>query len=156
MPTIQLSTYIASSPELVFDLSRNISLHVQSMEHTGEKAIAGVTEGLINLNETVTWQARHFFKNRILQTKITAMKLFTSFTDEMVKGDFKSMKHVHNFEAKNCGTLMTDIFSFSSPFGIFGRVVNFLFLTRYLKILLQKRNKCIKDYAETGKWKTLN
>jgi hypothetical protein len=62
MPTIHLTTFIEAPVKRVFDLSRNITLHKKSMQNTGETAIAGVTSGLINLNETVTWQAKHLFK----------------------------------------------------------------------------------------------
>ncbi len=50
---------------------------------------------------------------------------------------------------------MKDIFEFQSPFGIFGKIFNELILTKYLRKLLIDRNKVIKEFAETGKWKTL-
>jgi hypothetical protein len=60
MPTIKPITSISAPVEFCFDLARSIDLHTQSMQHTGEKAVAGTTIGLIGLNETVTWRARHF------------------------------------------------------------------------------------------------
>jgi len=153
MPTIHLTTFIEAPIERVFDLSRSITLHAKSMEHTKEKAIAGVISGLINLNETVTWQAKHFYKTRILQSKITAMTPYTFFCDEMVKGDFKSIKHEHHFKPITNGTIMIDLFSFETPYGVLGKIVNTLFLKSYLQKLLEGRNKIIKDYAETSKWK---
>ena len=54
MPAIQLSTFIKAPVERVFDLSRSIDLHKISTKHSHEEAVAGVTGGLINLNETVT------------------------------------------------------------------------------------------------------
>ena len=66
MPVIQLSTFIKSPVKRVFDLSRSIDLHKVSTKHSNEEAIAGVTTGLININETVTWQADHLFKKRKL------------------------------------------------------------------------------------------
>ena len=50
--------------ERVFDLSRSISLHKISSAHTNKEAIGGITSGLINKNETVTWRAKHLFKIR--------------------------------------------------------------------------------------------
>ncbi|MES1224732.1 MAG: cell division protein, partial [Bacteroidota bacterium] len=52
MPSIHLTTFIAAPVERVFDLSRSITLHKISASHTDEKAIAGITSGLINVNET--------------------------------------------------------------------------------------------------------
>ncbi len=46
--------------------------------------------GLINKDETVTWQAKHLFKTRLFTAKITEMQRPDFFIDEMIKGDFKS------------------------------------------------------------------
>jgi ligand-binding SRPBCC domain-containing protein len=153
MPTIHLTTFVAAPAGRVFDLARSIDLHRKSMAHTGEEAIAGTTNGLIGLNETVTWKARHLRKTRILKSKITAMNPPLSFTDEMVQGDFKSLRHEHHFKQIANGTLLIDLFTFESPYGGLGKLAERLFLTRYLKNLLEIRNKAIKDYAESEKWK---
>ncbi len=155
MSTIHLTTLINAPVERVFDLSRSISLHKISTSHTREEAIAGVTTGLINQNETVTWQARHLFKLRRFTSKITAMEKPVHFTGEMIQGDFKSYKHEHHFKQIDNGTLMIDLVDFESPYGAAGKLVNKLFLKSYLKKLLIYRNKVIKEYAETKKWKVI-
>ncbi len=153
MPTIHLTTFVAAPAERVFDLSRSIDLHRKSMAHTAEEAVAGTTSGLIGLDETVTWKAKHLWKTRILKSKITAMKRPLSFTDEMMDGDFKSLRHEHHFKAIDNGTLLIDLFEFEAPYGQLGRLAGQLFLTRYLKNLLDHRNRVIKEYAESEKWK---
>ena len=153
MPTIHLTTFVAAPAQRVFDLARSIELHRKSMAHTGEQAIAGTTSGLIGLNETVTWKAKHLRKTRVLKSKITAMNPPLSFTDEMVAGDFKSMRHEHHFKTIANGTLLIDLFTFESPYGSLGKLAERLFLTRYMKNLLETRNKMIKEYAESEKWK---
>ena len=60
MAKIELSTIINATIETVFNLSRNIDIHLLSTHQTNEKAIAGRTFGLIELNETVTWRGKHF------------------------------------------------------------------------------------------------
>jgi ligand-binding SRPBCC domain-containing protein len=153
MPTIHLTTFIAAPADRVFDLCRSIDLHRKSMAHTNEEAVAGTTNGLINIDETVTWKAKHLMKTRILKSKITAMNRPLSFTDEMVSGDFKSLKHEHHFKSIENGTLLIDLFSYETPYGSLGRLANALFLTGYLKKMLEKRNQTIKEYAESDKWK---
>jgi ligand-binding SRPBCC domain-containing protein len=153
MPTIHLTTFIAAPTERVFDLCRSIDLHRKSMAHTNEEAVAGTTSGLIGLEETVTWKAKHLLKTRVLKSKIVAMNRPLSFTDEMVNGDFKTLRHEHHFKRIDNGTLLIDLFSFDAPFGGLGRMVNKLFLTRYLRKLLEHRNQVIKEYAESEKWK---
>jgi ligand-binding SRPBCC domain-containing protein len=153
MSTIHLTTFVAAPTQRVFDLARSIELHRKSMAHTGEEAIAGTTSGLIGLHETVTWKAKHLRRVRVLKSKITAMDPPLSFTDEMVDGDFKSLRHEHHFKAIANGTLLIDIFTYEAPYGSLGRLANRLFLTRYMKTLLETRNKTIKEYAESEKWK---
>jgi ligand-binding SRPBCC domain-containing protein len=153
MPFIHLTTFIAAPIERVFDLSRSIDLHKKSMAHTNEKAVAGTTSGLIQFQETVTWKAKHLFRERVIRVKITEMSRPFSFTNEMMEGDFRSMKHEHHFKKTENGTFMINLFNYSSPYGIIGNIANKIFLTNYLKKLLDHRNKIIKEYAETEKWK---
>lgn len=150
MAAFELVTFIDRSPEIVFDLCRNIDLHMVSTKETNEKAIAGKTSGLIGLNETVTWQARHLFKTRLFTSKITDFHYPFSFTDQMVKGDLKSFSHIHLFEKKDSGTLVKDIVTLEAPYGMIGKAVMFLFLKNYFKRLLIKRNSVLKQFAETG------
>ena len=155
MPTIHLTTFIAAPQERVFDLSRSIDLHQRAMSNSKEKAVAGTTTGLIGLNDTVTWKARHLLKTRFLKSKIVAMDRPNSFTDEQVTGDFKSLQHEHFFKSIKNGTIVIDLFHFEIPYGIAGRIFNYLVLTRYLRKMLESRNLFIKSYAETEKWKFL-
>jgi len=155
MPNITLITLINAPKERVFDLSRSIDLHQQSLSHTNEKAVAGKTKGLIEAGETVTWNADHLFKTRALTVKITQMQPFESFTDEMLQGDFKSMHHEHLFSNSNNITTMKDVFSFEAPYGILGKIFCNIYLTKYMTRLLAQRNLTIKEYAETDKWKTI-
>lgn len=149
MSTIYLETFISAPVEQVFDLSRSIDLHLESTARTNERAIAGVTSGLIKLNETVTWRARHFGVYQNFTSKITQYDFPNSFTDEMQKGAFKSFKHLHTFEKNEDGCLMKDIVEFQSPFGLLGKLVNFLVLKKYLTQFILERNELIKLKAES-------
>ena len=60
MPKIEITTEINSTLEICFDLARSIDLHKISTAKTNEEAISGRTTGLIELNESVTWEATHF------------------------------------------------------------------------------------------------
>jgi ligand-binding SRPBCC domain-containing protein len=155
MPKIHLTTFIAAPVERVFDLCRSINLHSISTAGTDEKAIAGVTTGLINLNETVTWEAKHLFKTRRHTSVISAMEKPVQFVDEMTAGDFKSFRHQHHFKSIDNGTIMIDILEFESPYGNLGKFFNAVYLKKYLQKFLEKRNNTIKEYAETQKWKAI-
>lgn len=155
MPSIHLTTFIAAPVERVFDLSRSVTLHKISTAHTHEKIVGGKMNGLINEGETVTWQARHLFKERKFTSKVIAMLKPLNFTDKMIRGDFKSFHHEHHFKAAINGTIMIDVLEFESPYGIVGQLLNKFYLKKYLEQLLLKRNKCIKEYAEGAKWKAI-
>ncbi len=155
MSSIHLTTIINAPIERVFDLSRSINLHKISTAATREEAVAGVTSGLINLNETVTWQAKHLFKIRRFTSKVTSMEKPVFFIDEMIQGDFKSFKHEHHFKSIVNGTIMIDLVEFESPYGTVGEILNRIYLKNYLKKLLIKRNEVIKEYAESQKWKVI-
>jgi ligand-binding SRPBCC domain-containing protein len=155
MSTIHLTTFIAAPIERVFDLSRSINLHKISTAATHEEAIAGVTTGLINKNETVTWRAKHLFKIRTYTSIISEMQSPVFFADEMQKGDFKSMKHEHHFKQIDNGTIMIDILTFESPYGIIGKWFNKLYLKNYLQKFIVQRNAVIQQYAETEKWRAV-
>ncbi|HNP20739.1 MAG TPA: SRPBCC family protein [Panacibacter sp.] len=155
MPQIKLTTSIAAPLEVVFDLSRSIDVHQISMQQSDERAIGGITSGLIQKDETVTWQARHLLRKRQLAVKITRMEPYNFFEDEMLKGDFKLMWHRHYFSFENGITTMRDVFFFEAPFGFAGKIFCYLFLTGYMRRLLSRRNFVIKDYAESGRWTSI-
>lgn len=151
MTTIHLTTKIKANKQLVFDLSRNIDFHQQSLSHTSEKAIAGRISGLIELGETVTWRGKHFGFNLTHQSKITEIHVYTSFTDEMLKGCFTSFIHYHYFEQEEDVTIMIDEVYYDTPFGLLGKLFDVLFLKRYLRNLIKKRNEAIKKQLEKTK-----
>lgn len=152
MPLIELQTKICAPIERVFDLARSIDAHTNGAENTGERAIAGRTTGLIDLGETVTWEARHFRVRQQLTVRITEFDRPQMFADEMVSGAFKSMQHRHSFSMDGVVTTMDDRFEFAAPLGILGWIAERLFLTRYMTRFLETRNLALKRIAESDEW----
>lgn len=150
MPVLELKTLVKSDLETCFDLSRSIDFHQLSTSKTNEKAVAGRTSGLIEMGETVTWEATHFGMRQRLTSKITAYDRPYHFRDEQVKGAFKSIRHDHYFEYVNGEVLMTDTFEFEAPFGILGKWFNKLLLSSYMMRFLVERNQLIKAFSESG------
>lgn len=152
MPIIKIETVINTPIERVFDLARCIDLHTASMAQSREKAVAGKTKGLINKDETVTWEAVHFGVRQKLTSKITIFEPPHHFRDSMVKGAFKRFDHDHLFETKDTLTLIRDVFDYDSPLGFLGNIADRLFLESYMKNLLASRNELIKKVAESEEW----
>ena len=155
MPLIELTTSITAPIERCFDLARSIDLHKLSTEGTDEEAIEGTTSGLIGKGQRVTWRAKHFGINQTLTSEITHFEYPYHFRDEMIKGAFKMIKHDHLFQQSGDKTVMKDKFCFESPGWILGRLFNQIILTKYLRVLLLKRNQIIKTTAESESWKTI-
>lgn len=153
MPIIKIETRINAPIERVFDLARCIDLHTESLSKTKEKAVAGITKGLINKDETVTWEAVHFGDKQKLTAKITVFEPPRHFRDSMVKGAFKRFDHDHFFLAKDLQTIMKDVFDYDSPLGFLGSIADAIFLKSYMTKLLESRNRLIKSVAESGDWK---
>ena len=149
MPVLELTTLIAAPVERVFDLSRSIDLHTASTAATGERAVAGVTTGLIGPGEEVTWRARHFGVWQSLTSRIVIFDRPRHFRDSMVRGAFRRFDHDHRFEPCAEGTRMRDVFDYTSPLGVLGRLADALVLERYMRALLEERNRVIKQVAES-------
>jgi ligand-binding SRPBCC domain-containing protein len=115
MARILLTTHIRAPAELCFDLSLSIDLHVDSTAGTGERAIGGVTSGLIGLGERVTWRARHFGIAFEMTSEITEVRRPRFFQDRRVAGPFAAFEHDHAFEEVDGGTLLSDDLRFEAP-----------------------------------------
>ncbi|MDP9695985.1 UNVERIFIED_ORG: ligand-binding SRPBCC domain-containing protein [Arthrobacter globiformis] len=125
----------------LFDLSRSIDVHKDSMARSREQAVGGVTSGLIALGQEVTWRAWHFGLPIRMTSRITEMQAPHYFVDEQVRGPFLRFRHVHEFSEVPAGTVMVDRIDFAAPFGHLGRLAEKLVLARYLRKLIETRNQ---------------
>ncbi len=153
MGKILIETFIRAPLERCFDLSRSVDLHVFSASGTGEKAVGGITKGLMGANDVVTWEARHFGMIQKLSTKITIYDRPRYFRDSQIQGIFRRFDHDHFFAVKNEGTLVKELFDFDCPLGILGWAADF-FVGLHLKNFLKARNEVIKRVAESNDWRS--
>ncbi len=151
MTTIYLETEIKAPLHQVFDLARSIDFHIISAKKTKEKAIAGRTSGLIELSETVTWKGKHFGVYLTHKSQITAFEYPNNFTDEMIKGHFRYFKHQHHFYKIKSRTKMIDKLEYKTPHGFLGKLLDTLFLKKYLTQFLISRNQAIQLHLEGKK-----
>jgi ligand-binding SRPBCC domain-containing protein len=148
MPVIQVITRIQAPLEVCFDLARDIDLHMESTKGTDERAVAGITTGLIGMGESVTWNARHFGLTQTLTSRITAFDRPRHFRDSQIEGPFRRFDHDHLFQFENGETMMTDVFDYESPLGWLGQVGDVLFLREYMTRFLVNRGAVVKSVAE--------
>jgi ligand-binding SRPBCC domain-containing protein len=148
MPQIVLETFIKAPAEVCFDLMRDVRLHTETTMETDERAVAGVTDGMIGLGQTVTFEGKHLGFRQRLTVLVTEFERPWLFTDEMIEGNFSSFKHVHQFDDRDGGTLMRDTIVWTSPLGFLGKIVDRLILERHLRNLVAGRNARLKQLAE--------
>lgn len=146
--TISVKTYIDAQPEVCFDLARDIGIHCQTSTSTQERAIAGVTTGMIVLGETVTFEGVHFGIRQRLTAQVTQFERPHRFVDEMLQGAFQSLRHVHEFSAEGSGTEMCDTLIWTSPLGVIGKLADRLFLKSHMRRFVVERNSKLKRIAE--------
>ena len=152
MPIIELHTSIDAPVDRVFDLCRSVEAHVASAGATGERPVGGVTSGLLGLGDQVTWSARHLGWRWLLTSRITAFERPLRFRDSMVKGVFKRFDHDHEFRSEGVSTHVRDVFDYTSPLGVLGRIADSVLVERYMRRFLQHRMTQLKQVAETDAW----
>lgn len=149
MPLIKMLTKIKAPIETVFDLARNVDLHLLSTKQTEEEVLYGKTSGLLDLNDVITWKAVHLGVRQTLTSKMVDLDRPYTFSDEMLKGAFKYMRHEHYFMKFKEGTAMVDVLSFSSPLGVAGKLFDRLYLRNYMICFIKRRNVMLKRVAES-------
>lgn len=150
MPVIVLRTRVGAPASRCFDLARDVDLHQRSTAASRERAVAGVTSGLLGPGDEVTWEATHFGVRQRLSSRITEFDPPRRFVDEMVRGAFRRFRHEHQFLPTQVGTEMIDVFDYTSPLGPLGSLADLLFLRRYMTRLLRDRNAYLKREAESA------
>jgi hypothetical protein len=153
MPVIHLEVFVRAPAARCFDLSRSVELHLHSSAATGERAVGGVTRGLLGPGQQVTWRARHLGVTQRLTSRIVEYDRPGHFRDQMVRGAFARFDHDHDFEERDGGTLMRERFDYDAPLGVLGDVAERLFLTRYMRRFLQDRCATIRQVAESDEWR---
>lgn len=156
MQLIELETRIAAPPERCFLLSLSIDLHMNITAQTRERAIAGVTHGIVGPNQTITWRGRHFGLMLEHTSLIDRYDAPRYFRDLMIKGSFRSFEHEHFFEMTGeGGTVMRDRLHLVAPYGFLGWLAETLILRSYFTRFLRERNAVIKRVAESpsGEWR---
>ncbi|MEA2554404.1 MAG: hypothetical protein QOJ65_2580 [Fimbriimonadaceae bacterium] len=123
--------------------------HTRSLAHTAERVVAGKSTGQLELGDEVTFEARHFWVSQRLTSRIVEFNPPHSFTDQMVRGAFKSLRHSHAFEAAGSQTRMTDSIEMAAPLGPLGWLAERLFLGAYMRRLIERRAQELKKEAES-------
>jgi ligand-binding SRPBCC domain-containing protein len=149
MTSIRLETLITAPIDRCFDLARSVEAHLASTAKTAERVVGGRKEGLFELGDSVTWEARHFGLRLRQGSTITRSEPPHMFVDEGTTGPLGHFRHMHQFvPGLAAATLMVDTFEFELPVRLGGRLAELLIVKRHLRRLLIDRAAYLKKKAE--------
>ncbi|MEK4715729.1 SRPBCC family protein [Sporosarcina sp. FSL K6-5500] len=152
MPIIRHEISIHAPIQVCFDFARTVEVHAGKTLLTKQIAIEGITFGLMERGDFVTWETAHLGLKQKLTSQVIEMVKPYRFTDAMVHGAFHSFTHRHEFIERGTETIMIDTFSYKSPFGILGKVANHLFLEKYMSHFIARHAQKVKRVAEATKY----
>jgi ligand-binding SRPBCC domain-containing protein len=138
---------VAAPPETVFAESLRVGSHLGSMKRYEETSSLDA-HVVLGLGEAVTWRARHFGVTWTMTSRIVEHDPPVRFVDEQVRGPFAWFRHEHRIEPNGGATRLVAVVSFAAPLGLLGRVVEALFLGRYVRRLIEERNAYLKASVE--------
>ena len=148
---ILLETSIAAPVERCFNLARSVDVHRSSMSQSSERAVAGVTTGVMSRGDTVTWEAKHLGFTRRLTSKVIELEQPSTFRRRA------SLRAVCLFHARarirgdGAGNVDDRRFRIWRPLRRLRRDWCRLILAGYMRRLLRTRNAYIKRLAESDR-----
>ena len=82
------------------------------------------------------------------ETEISEVVEHLSFTDVQRKGPYAYWVHKHSFKEVDGGVEMADELEYSVPFGVLGRLANYLFVAREVRSIFEYRFNVLKNIFE--------
>lgn len=155
MQVVHLESRIHAPVQRVFDLARNMDLHGECYRATNERAVAGVTSGLIGEGETVTFKYSVVGFRYHYTVRVSDVDSPRFFRDCMVEGTvFSRFEHEHGFIATSPSeTLMTDRFEFELQGPSLYRTLADPLVALIVKRSFITRSNVMRRCAESSDWK---
>jgi hypothetical protein len=146
---VEVVTLIGAERPVVFDLELDVDVHAASVPGSDETATTSTGRRRLQLDDEVTFRARHLGVHWHLTSRVTEYDRPRRFVDEQTRGPFCTLRHEHVFDSlAGHRTRMTDRVSFTVPGGPAGRACARLLLAPYLRRLLRRRAHHVGRLAE--------
>ena len=88
------------------------------------------------------------------RTLITDYEPPNMFVDQQIKGPYAMWHHTHTFHKVEGGVEIKDKVVYSIPFGILGRILNYLWIRKDLENIFVHRKKVIDKLFENNDYKS--
>lgn len=146
-----ITTRIRAPVERCFDAARSVAAHAESAKFSHETLVEpGKLDGYLELGDLVCFEGRHFGIRQRFCARVVEMNRPRVFVDEMVRGAFRSLRHVHAFAEWDGHTTMTDTLDWQAPLGILGRIADVLFLERHMRWFVVTKQTALKEMLESS------
>jgi ligand-binding SRPBCC domain-containing protein len=83
------------------------------------------------------------------ESEIIYVKQKVSFIDQQNKGPYKEWIHEHKLELTPEGVVMLDIIKYIPPFGIIGRIANWIFIKRRIQKIFDYRKQFLDEMFDS-------
>jgi ligand-binding SRPBCC domain-containing protein len=131
-----------------------VDAHAASAALIQGKAVGGKRTGLADAGDETAWSARFFGMRFRLTTRIDEYNRPCRFSDVMCAGLFRHFGHVYTFETLGPDrTRLIDEFSFESPFGSLGAMLDRMVLRPRMRAVADVRVQFLKRVAESDEWR---
>jgi len=94
----------------------------------------------------IDYTIRLFFIPVHWRTLISEYNPPFTFIDQQLKGPYSFWHHTHTFIEKDGGVEIIDSVRYSIPFGLIGRILNWLWIRKELERIFDYRFKAIENY----------
>jgi ligand-binding SRPBCC domain-containing protein len=149
MAGITITTLINAPVEVCFDAARDVALHAASAAFSGERLVVpGRLDGVLETGDLVCFEGRHLGIRQTFCARITEVRRPERFVDEMERGIFRWLRHVHSFERAGDQTRMRDDLIWETPLGILGRIADKMFLEHHMRTFVTTKQTHLKGLIE--------
>ena len=149
MTRVVIDTFIHAPVQVCFEVALSVEAHIESAAFSGERVVEpGRLSGQLAAGDLLTFEGRHFGLRQRFTTRFTEVVPPQYFVDEMVRGIFRRLRHVHEFESRDGGTWMRDTLDWDLPLGSLGRIADAFFLRRHMRWFVATKQSHLKAIAE--------
>jgi ligand-binding SRPBCC domain-containing protein len=149
MYTLYREQYLTTTRAEAWDLLKNpVNLDLITPEDLQFRIIPPVPREMFN-GLIVEYRIKiPWFGERTWVAEIKHIKEMHSFVDEQRLGPYRFWYHYHRVDEEDGRIKLIDRVYYEVPFGIFGRILHFLFIRRTLKRIFDYRRKKLAEILQ--------
>lgn len=139
MPTLVFESVLPCSPTKLWEF--HASAEALAKLTPPDRKIQLLSEDLeVRQGAVHTMRVRQYGIWMLWVAKITTVEPPNRFCDVAEKSPFKKWEHCHEFLPHENGALLRDFVTYELPFGVLGRLVDWLFVRRSIENLFHYRH----------------